>query len=1059
VKQVPAAGPGPGGISGPFIRRPIATALLMLAVVLLGAVCYPLLPVAPLPQVEFPTIQVTVTYPGASPETMASAVATPLERQFAQIPGVSQIVSTSALGNTSIAVQFVLSRNIDAAAQDIQTAINQAGGQLPTDLPQPPLYRKLNPADSPIVIIAVQSEVYPIDKVDDYADTRIAQQLSQIQGVGQVNITGEQKPSMRIRLNPDRVAALGLDLEDVRAVVNNATVDRPKGSFDGPRQAFAVLANDQLLGAKRWQDVVIAYRNGAPVRLGDVGEAVDAPENRLIGAWQNGRRGVALVVFKQPGANVVEVVGRIRAALPALRAAVPPAVDVQVVSDRTTTIRASVADVEATLAITFLLVILVVFVFLRDWRATVPPALVVLVAVIGAVAGMYAAGFSLDNLSLMALVIAVGFVVDDGIVVLENIYRRIEEGEAPTEAALRGSGEIGFTVLAISLSLVAVFIPLLFMGSVIGRLFREFALVVTGTILLSVVVSLTLVPTLAARLLRPREKHGEAQPRRSGPGLLRRIDHGLERGFAVVEGAYAAALDRVLGHQRLTLLVFGGTLAATVALYIVIPKGFFPQQDTGFIIGTAEAGPDTSFAAMSEKQQALMRLIREDPAVANVLATAGATGGTQTSNTGRFFIDLKPHAERDASADEVIARLRRKLQAVPGVTLYLQAAQDINLSARGSRTQYQYVLRDADLDELNLWAGRMLDRLRGLPQLTDVATDQQPGGLTARLVINREQAARFGIQPRLIDDTLADAFGQRVIAQWFTQLTYYHVVMEVDPALQADPQAALRRIWLQSPTIGSRVPLSTFVSVDTSGTAYLSISHLNQFPAVTLSFNLAPGTSLGEATAAIDRMRTELGAPASVQGVFQGNAQAFGAALANQPYLIAAAVVAVYIILGMLYESTIHPLTILSTLPSAGLGALVTLWLFGFGLDVMGLIGIILLIGIVKKNGIILVDFALQAERRGGAEAVQAIREACLKRFRPIMMTTMAAVLGAVPLALGLGTGAELRQPLGCAMIGGLLVSQALTLFTTPVVYIALHRLTERRARPRGSAAALGQAD
>ncbi|NOG71789.1 MMPL family transporter [Roseicella sp. DB1501] len=1031
----------------------------MLAAVLLGAVCYPLLPVAPLPQVEFPTIQVTVTYPGASPETMASAVATPLERQFAQIPGVSQIVSTSALGNTSIAVQFVLSRNIDAAAQDIQTAINQAGGQLPTDLPQPPLYRKLNPADPPIVIISVQSEVYPIDKVDDYADTRIAQQLSQIQGVGQVNITGEQKPSMRIRLDPDRVAALGLDLEDVRAVVNNATVDRPKGSFDGPRQAFAVLANDQVLGAKRWQDVVIAYRTGAPVRLGDIGEAVDAPENRLIGAWQNGRRGVALVVFKQPGANVVEVVGRIRDALPALRAAVPPAVDVQVVSDRTTTIRASVADVEATLALTFVLVILVVFVFLRDWRATVPPALVVLVAVIGAVAGMYAAGFSLDNLSLMALVIAVGFVVDDGIVVLENIYRRIEEGEAPTEAALRGSGEIGFTVLAISISLIAVFIPLLFMGSVIGRLFREFALVVTGTILLSVVVSLTLVPALAARLLRPRETKGEAEPERSGLGLLRRIDHGLERGFAAVERVYAATLDRVLGHQRLTLLVFGATLAATVALYVFIPKGFFPQQDTGFVIGTAEASPDTSFAAMSEKQQALMRLIREDPAVANVLATAGATGGTQTSNTGRFFIDLKPHAERDASASEVIGRLRRKLQAVPGVTLYLQAAQDINLSARGSRTQYQYVLRDADLDELNLWAGRMLDRLRGLPQLTDVATDQQPGGLTARLVINREQAARFGIQPRLIDDTLADAFGQRVIAQWFTQLTYYHVVMEVDPALQADPQAALQRIWLQSPTTGSRVPLSTFVTVDTSGTAYLSISHLNQFPAVTLSFNLAPGTSLGEATVAIDQLRTELGAPASVQGVFQGNAQAFGAALANQPYLIAAAVVAVYIILGMLYESTIHPLTILSTLPSAGLGALVTLWLFGFGLDVMGLIGIILLIGIVKKNGIILVDFALQAERRDGAEAVQAIREACLKRFRPIMMTTMAAVLGAVPLALGLGTGAELRQPLGCAMIGGLLVSQALTLFTTPVVYIALHRLTERRARPHGTAAALGQAD
>ncbi|WP_431267214.1 efflux RND transporter permease subunit [Dankookia sp. P2] len=1041
-------------ISGPFIRRPIATSLLMAAIVLLGIVCYPLLPVAPLPQVEFPTIQVTVNYPGASPETMASAVATPLERQFAQIPGVSQIVSTSALGNTSIAVQFVLNRSIDAAAQDIQTAINQAGGQLPTDLPQPPLYRKLNPADPPIVIIAVQSEVYSIDQVDDFADTRIAQQLSQIQGVGQVNITGEQKPSIRIRLDPDRVAALGLGLEDVRAVVNNATVDRPKGAFDGPRQAFAVLANDQVLRAAHWEDVIVAYRNGAPVRLRDIGAAVDGPENRLIGAWQNGRRGVALVVFKQPGANVVEVVGRIREALPKLRAAVPPAVDVQVVSDRTTTIRASVSDVETSLALTFGLVVLVVFAFLRDWRATLPPALVVLVAVVGTVAGMYAAGFSLDNLSLMALVIAVGFVVDDGIVVLENIFRRVEDGQEPEAAALEGSGEIGFTVVAISISLIAVFIPLLFMGAVVGRLFRGSALVVTGTILLSVFVSLTLVPTLSARLLRKRD----AEEERAKPGLLRKIDVGLERGFKAMERGYGWMLDRVLRHRMLTLGVFALTLVATVALYVFIPKGFFPQQDTGFIIGTAESAPDTSFAAMSDKQVALMEIIRADSAVANVLATAGATGGTQTSNTGRFFIDLKPHSARDVSAAQVIDRLREKLQTVPGVALYLQASQDINLSARGSRTQYQYVLRDPDLEELNLWAGRMVEKLRGLPGLADVATDQQPGGPTAKLTIDRDLAARFGIQPRLIDDTLADAFGQRVVAQWFTQLSYYHVVMEVDPALQADPQAALRRLFLQSPTTGTRVPLSTFVTVDTSGTAYLSISHLNQFPAVTLSFNLAPGVSLGEATAAIEAVRQELGAPASVQGVFQGNAQAFYAALANQPYLIAAAIVAVYIILGMLYESYIHPLTILSTLPSAGLGALLTLWALGFGLDVMGLIGIILLIGIVKKNGIILVDFALQAERHRGAGTVEAIREACLKRFRPIMMTTMAAVLGAVPLALGIGTGAELRQPLGCAMIGGLLVSQALTLFTTPVVYIALHRLTRRReqapaAAPQGAPA------
>ncbi len=1035
-----------------FIRHPIGTSLLMLAFVLLGVVAYPLLPVAPLPQVEFPTIQVTVNYPGASPETMASAVATPLERQFAQIPGVTQIVSTSALGNTSIGVQFVLSRDIDAAAQDIQTAINQAGGQLPTDLPAPPLYRKLNPADPPVVIIAVQSDTAAIDQVDDFADTRIAQQLSQISGVGQVNITGEQKPSIRIRVDPDRIAALGLGLEDVRTVINNATVDRPKGSFDGPRQAYAVLANDQVLTPGAWENIIIAYRNGAPVRLRDIGAALDGPENRLIGAWQNGRRGVALVVFKQPGANVVEVVGRIRAALPQLRATVPAAIDVQVVSDRTTTIRASVSDIETSLALTFVLVVLVVFIFLRDWRATLPPALVVMVAVLGTVALMYPVGFSLDNLSLLALVIAVGFVVDDGIVVLENIYRRVEDGQEPEQAAQEGSGEISFTVIAISISLVAVFIPLLLMGAVIGRLFREFALVVTGTILLSVFISLTLVPTLSAKLLRKREEH-----RREG--WAGRLNVGLERGFNAVEHAYEWVLDHVLARRWLTLGVFGLTLAATVALYILIPKGFFPQQDTGFLIGTAEASPDTSFATMSGLQERLMAIIRADPAVANVLATAGATGGTQTSNTGRFFIDLKPHDQRDATAGEVIARLRPKVEEVAGARLYLQASQDINLSARGSRTQYQYVLRDPDLAELNTWSARLLDKLRGLPQLTDVATDQQPGGPTASLRIDRDQAARFGIQPRLIDDTLADAFGQRVVAQWFTQLTYYHVVMELDPALQADPAAALQRIYLTSPTTGQRVPLSTFVTVDTSGTAYLSISHLNQFPAVTLSFNLAPGASLGEATAAIEQARADLGAPASIQGVFQGNAQAFYAALANQPYLIAAAIVAVYIILGILYESYIHPLTILSTLPSAGLGALATLWLLGFGLDVMGLIGIILLIGIVKKNGIILVDFALQAERQRGARPEDAIRDACLKRFRPIMMTTIAAVLGAVPLALGIGTGAELRQPLGCAMIGGLLVSQALTLFTTPVVYLALHRLTRTAAPARSRQAVPHGAD
>lgn len=1033
-------------ISGHFIRRPIATSLLMLAFLLLGVIAYPLLPVARLPQVEFPTIQVSVQYPGASPETMASAVATPLERQFAQIPGVNQIVSTSALGNTSIAVQFILGRSIDAAAQDIQAAIQAAGGQLPADLPQPPTYRKVNPSSPPAVIIAVQSDVLPITEVDDYADTRIAQQLSQIAGVGQVSISGEQKPSIRIRLDPDRLAALGLGLEDVRAVVNNATVDRPKGSFDGPRQAFAVLANDQVLSPRQWDDIIIAYRHGSPIRVRDVGQAVEGPENRLIGAWQNGRRGVVLVVFTQPGANVVEVVGRIQAALPRLRASLPPAVQVQVVSDRTLTIRASVEDVEITLGISFLLVILMVFLFLRDWRAAVPPALLVLVAVVGTVAVMYPARFSINNLTLMALVIAVGFVVDDGIVVLENIFRHVEEGMDPHEAAERGAGEIGFTVVSISISLIAVFIPLLLMGGVVGELFREFALVVTSTILLSVFVALTLVPTLSAHILHRREGG-------KGRGALVRLNQLLERGFVAMQSGYERSLDRVLAHRLLTLLVFGLTLAATGALYVLIPKGFFPQQDTGFILGYAEASPDVSAASMAERMERLLAVIQQDPAVANALATAGPTAGAQTSNTGRFFVDLKPLSQRDVTADQFIARLRPKLLEVPGIGVYLQSSQDINLSARASRTQYQYVLRDPDLDQLNTWAPRLLERMRALPQLTDVATDQQPGGPTVSLRIDRDLASRFGIQPRLIDDTLADAFGQRVVGQWFTQLTYYHLVMEVPPELQSDPAAALRRIYIVAPTTGGAVPLSTFVRVDTSGTSYLSVSHLNQFPAVTLSFNLAPGATLGEATEAIERARAEMGAPQSVQGSFQGNAQAFQAALANQPYLIAASLVAVYIILGMLYESYVHPLTILSTLPSAGLGALLVLWLFGFGLDVMGLIGIILLIGIVKKNGIIMVDFALEAERRRDAGPRDAIREACLKRFRPIMMTTLAAILGAVPLALGFGTGAELRQPLGFAMIGGLLVSQALTLFTTPVVYLYLHRLTERHRRRRISAA------
>jgi len=1016
-------------ISAPFIRYPIATSLLMAGILFVGLVAYPQLPVAPLPQVDFPTIQVSANLPGASPETMATSVAQPLERQFAQIPGITQMTSTSSLSSTSITIQFDLNRSIDAATNDILGGINAAGGQLPKSLPTPPTYRKVNPADSPILLLSMTSDTLPVTDVDDYADNQMAQQISQISGVAQVTIGGQQKPAVRIQIDPAKLVAKGLSLEDVRNQISLETVDNAKGNVDGGTRSYTIYANDQLLKAKDWNDVIVAYRNGGPLRVRDIGTAIAGPEDAKQVAWANGKRGVFLVVFKQPGANVIDTVDKIKAQLPRLIASIPPTVKVSIISDRTQTIRAAVTDVQFTLLLTIFLVVMVIFVFLRNVWATIIPSVTVPLALLGACALMWVFGYTLDNLSLMALTISVGFVVDDAIVVLENITRYIEEGEKPYAAALKGAGEIGFTIVSISVSLVAVLIPLLMMGGIIGRLFREFSITLSMAIFVSMVVSLTLTPMMASRFLKA---HSEETPHG-------RLYLWSERCFDALLRAYELGLDLVLRWRLTTLLVFFATVALSGYLFVVIPKGFFPQQDTGLITAITEAGQDVSFVEMTRIQEEIGKIVQADPDVASVAMAIG--GGGNALNNGRMYITLKPRDDRQANAQQIIARLRPQFNKLVGARVFMQAAQDVRLGGRATRTQFEYTLQDANLDELNSWAPKILQKMKTLPMLRDVATDQQTEGTTLTLAIDRDTASRYGIQPQLIDDTLSDAFGQRQIAQYFTQINSYHVILEILPELQGKVDS-LNSIYIKSPLTGDLVPLSVFAHWTTVPVQPLSISHQGQFPATTISFNLAQGVSLGEATIAIDKAVSEMGVPATIASTFQGTAQAFQQSLGTVPLLIMAALVVVYLILGILYESYIHPLTIISTLPSAGVGALATLMLFGYDFSLIALIGIILLIGIVKKNGIMLVDFAIVAERDEHLSPEAAIRKAALIRFRPIMMTTMAALLGGVPLMLGTGTGAEIRQPLGYAMVGGLIVSQALTLFTTPVVYLYLDRLS-----------------